>query len=156
MWIYNLFPIFDLFPNRTSDTCKIQSSRLNRIVWSHRWWKVVPSQKFVNIIIRNSRNIQLYQVLQILLAMSSGWMGVSCLPDPLFDSWLFRCVKIPYMHLLPMILSKILKTWGRVQNWRFSEFPKIELKIWSIRTIRKKSLIRIIQIFGKRMGVFRF
>ena len=87
---YNLFLILDLFPDRTSDTCKILSSRLNRILWSHRWWKVVPSQKFVNVIIRNWRNIQLYQVSQILLASSSGLMGVSCLEDPLFVSWWFH------------------------------------------------------------------
>ena len=57
VYIYDLFTIFDLFPNRSSDTCKIQSSRLDRILWSHRWWKVVPSQKFVNIIIRNWINL---------------------------------------------------------------------------------------------------
>jgi len=53
---------------------------------------VVPSQKFVNIIIRNFRIIQLYQVSQILLASSSGLMGVLCLQDPLLESWWFRCV----------------------------------------------------------------
>ena len=76
--IYSLLSILDLFSNRTSDTCKIQSSRLDRILWSHRWWKVVPSQKFVNIIIRNSNRFQVYQVSQILLVSSSGSMGVSC------------------------------------------------------------------------------
>jgi len=66
--------------------------KFSRHVWtgfcgSHGWWKVVPSQKFVNIIIRNSRNIHLYQVSQILLATSSRLIGVSCLQDPLFESW---------------------------------------------------------------------
>ena len=37
---------------------------------------MVPSQKFVNIIIRNRRNSQLYQVSQIVPASSSGLMGV--------------------------------------------------------------------------------
>ena len=53
---------------------------------------MVPSQKFVNIVIRNSRIIQLYQVSQILLESSSGLMGILCLQDPLFESWWFRCV----------------------------------------------------------------
>ena len=51
VWTCNSLSILDLFPNRTSDRCTIQSSRLDRILWSHRWWKVVSSQKFVNIII---------------------------------------------------------------------------------------------------------
>jgi len=78
---------------------------------------VVPSQKFVNNIIRNSRIIQLYEVSQILLASSSGLMGVSCLQDPLFD----RCV-----------ISHALLTYEFLQNsenlksskiWRFPKFP---------------------------------
>jgi len=55
-YLYDLFTILDLFQNITSDTCKIQSSRLDRTLWSHTWWKVVPSPKFVNIIIRNWTN----------------------------------------------------------------------------------------------------
>jgi len=106
--IYNLFPILDLFPNRTSDTCKIQSSRLNRILWSHRLWKVVPSQKFVNIIIRNSRNIQLYQVSQILLASSSGLMSVSFLRNLLFESWWFHCL---ISHIYTYFTSICQKFW---------------------------------------------
>jgi len=31
--------------------------------------------------------VSVYQVSQILLALSSGLMGVSCLQDPLFESW---------------------------------------------------------------------
>ena len=32
----NLLSILDVFSNRFSDTCKIQSSRFDRILWSHR------------------------------------------------------------------------------------------------------------------------
>jgi len=53
LWlIYNPWSIFE----QNFCMCKIQSSRLDRIFWSHRWWKVVPLQKFVNIIIRNWTN----------------------------------------------------------------------------------------------------
>jgi len=71
----NLLSILDVFSNRFSDTCKIQSSRFDRILWSHRWWKEVPSPKFVNIVIRDSNRFQVYHVSQIWLVLSSGWMG---------------------------------------------------------------------------------
>jgi len=75
VWINSLFSIRDLFLNRTSDTCKIQPSRLDRILWSYRWWKVVPSQIFPNIIIRNFENVQVFEDSQILLASSGGFIG---------------------------------------------------------------------------------
>jgi len=155
VYIFNLFPILDLFPNRTSGTCKIQLSRLNRILWSHRWWKVVPSQKFVSIIIRNSRTIQLYHVSQILLASSSGLMGVSCLQDPLFEVWWFRCVISHVYTSYLWISQKFWKLEIKLKFGGFQNFQKIELKILSIRIIRiirKKSLIRIIRIFGQRIN----
>jgi len=46
---------------------------------------VVPSQKFVNIIIRNSLNLQVFEDSQTLLALSSVLLGVSWPRDPWFD-----------------------------------------------------------------------
>jgi len=153
--IYNLFPILDLLPNRTSDTCKIHLSRLNRILWSHTWLKVVPSQKFVNIIIRNSRTIQLHQVSQIPLASSSALMGVSCLQDPLFESWWFRCV---ISHVYTSYLSFSQKFWKLEIKLRFEgfqNFQKIELKNLSIRIIRIIRQKLLIRIFGQRINMTR-
>jgi len=136
----------------------------------------VPTQKFVNIIIRNSRNIQVYQVSQILLSSSSGLMGVSCLQDPLFDSWWCRfdwcCFyyfpitlfsSFAWSSICSDVVTHIYKYYpwlcrkssklenkqkfGGCQNSR-----QIDLKILSIRIIRiirKKSLIRTNRIFGQ-------
>jgi len=94
------------------------------------------SQKFVNLIIRNSRNIHLYQVSQILLATSSRLIGVSCLQDPLFESWWFRCVKSHIYTYYPCICQKFWKLENRLKFGGFQNFQKIELKILSIRVIR--------------------
>ena len=53
--------------------------------WSHRWWKVVLSQHSVNIMIRNWINPSVLG-FAILLALSSGSMGVSCSQDSLVES----------------------------------------------------------------------
>jgi len=52
---------------------------------------VVPPQKFFNILIRNSENVQVFEDLQTLLASSGGLLGVSWPRDPWFDSW---CVEL--------------------------------------------------------------
>jgi len=48
---------------------------------------VVPPQKFVNVLIRYSENVQVFKDLQTLLASSGGLLGVSWPRDPWFDSW---------------------------------------------------------------------
>ena len=48
---------------------------------------MVPPQKFVNIIIRNSENVQVLEDLQTLLASSGGLLGVSWPSNPWFNSW---------------------------------------------------------------------
>jgi len=154
---YNLFSILDLFPNRTSDTCKIQLSRLDRILWSHRWWKVVLSQKFVNILIRNSEYLQVFEDSQILLTSLSGLLGVSWPRDPWFDSWCFddRVLQSPLNQV------DFMKKWWKSEKCKIGKlcgcqnFEKFELKISSIRIIRivrKNSLSRIIRIFGQRIN----
>jgi len=115
-----------LSPNTSSDTCKIQSSRLDRIFWSHKWCKVVPSQKSVNKSIRNSREIQVYQVSQILLALSSGLMGVSCLYNSLFDSrWYRYTPNHIYMYSLDFVKNK------KIENVKFNEF------LWGFQNFQK-------------------
>ena len=103
------------FSPSTGVMTQIQSSRLDRILWSHRRWKVGPSQKFVNIIMRNSVNVQVYQILQILLASSSGLMGVSCLHG---SHSCAAAVQLSYIHGLPMALWKNLnlKTWKQAKK----------------------------------------
>ena len=76
------------------------------------------------LIIRNSSNMQLYQVLQILLASSSALMGVCVLARSIVLILVVPLCISPYIHLLPMNLSKILKTWRQVKIWRFSEYSK--------------------------------
>ena len=48
---------------------------------------MVPPQKFVNILIRNSENVQVLEDLQTLLASSGGLLDVSWPYDPWFNSW---------------------------------------------------------------------
>jgi len=48
---------------------------------------VVPPQKFVNVIIRNSENVQVFDDLQTLLATLGGLLGVSWLRNAWVDSW---------------------------------------------------------------------
>ena len=131
VWIYNWFRILDLFPNRTSDICKIQSSRLNRILWSHGWWKVVPSQNCVNTTIRNSINLQLYQVSQILLASSSSVICVSCLKV---------CCSNPggsvvYFPICTLILHEFVKFF---ENLKTSK----NLEVFELYDYTKKLIIR--------------
>jgi len=47
---------------------------------------VVPQQKFVNIIIRHSENVQVFDDLQTLLATFGGLLGVSWPRNPWVDS----------------------------------------------------------------------
>ena len=49
---------------------------------------MVPSQNFLNVIIRNSEIVQMFEDLQILLASSSGVLGVSWLRNLWFNFWL--------------------------------------------------------------------
>jgi len=56
---------------------------------------VVPPQKFVNIIIRNSENVQVFEDSQTLLASSGDLLGVSWPRDPWFDSWCDEFLKPP-------------------------------------------------------------
>jgi len=125
---------------------------------------VVPSQKFVNIIIRNSRNIQLYQVSRILLATSSGLMGVSCLQDPLFSSWSLRCVKSIHTLITHEFVqnsenlrtSKNLEVFpkNRIENFIDSNYTHYTQKIansntaqeWTNRTVAEHTCSKI-QIF---------
>ena len=159
VWIYSLLSILDLFSNRTSDTCQIQSSRLDRILWSHRWWKVVPSQKFVNIIIRNSNRLQVYQVSQILLVSSSGSMGVSCLRSSLFDSesWWRRCAVTHIQMYYPCFPKNSENLRTSKKSSGLQTFQQIEFKILSIRIIRiirKKSQNRLHRFFGQRINKY--
>ena len=48
---------------------------------------MVPPQKFVNVLIRYSENVQVFKDLQTLLASSGGLLGVSWPRDPWFGSW---------------------------------------------------------------------
>ena len=113
---------------------KIQSSRLDRILWSHRWWKVVLSQKSANESTRNSRVNQMYQVSQILLASSSGLMGVSCLQNSLFDTRWYRhaptCMAVTFSQILktwiPIKFSEVFKIFKK-SNWKFYRFELFEL-----------------------------
>jgi len=136
--IYNLFWILDLFPNRTSDTCKIQSSRFDRILWSQRWWKVVSPQKFVNIVIRNSENVQVFEDLQTLLASSGGLLGVSWPRDPWFDSWCdeFSETSIASISFYEEILEIrknanfqffVVFRISKNSNWNFHQFKLFKL-----------------------------
>ena len=49
---------------------------------------MVPSQNFIDIIIINSEIVQVFEDSQILLASSSGILGVSWLRNLWFDSFL--------------------------------------------------------------------
>ena len=69
---------------------------------------MVPLQKFVNIFIRNSENVQICEDLQILLATSSGLLGISWPCDLWFDSWFddvsyVLCLLIDSNQCLPRI-----------------------------------------------------
>ena len=124
-------------------------------LWSHRWWKVVPSQNFLNIIIRNPEIVQVFEDSQILLASSSGFLGVSWLRNLWFDSWLddFSSISISSLRFR----EEIVEIQKKCNIWicGLQNFEKFELKISSIRMIRiirKNSLIRIIWIFGQRIN----
>jgi len=146
VYIYNLFSILDLFPNRTSDTCKIQSLRLDRILWSHRWWKVVLSEKLINIIIRNWS----VSGFALLLASSSGLTGVSCSQAPLFETCLCHYVRIHvYKFYLDFVKNsenlktskngEVLRIFGK-SNRKFNrvelyELPSPPHQVWSTEVL---------------------
>jgi len=114
---------------------------------------VIPSQNFLNIIIRNSEIVQVFEDSQILLASSSGLLCVSWLRNLIPGSIIF--LRSPFYHL--DFMRKFCKSEKNSQHeCRGSQnFKKFELKIVSIRIIRiirKNSLIRIIRIFGQRIN----
>jgi len=117
---------------------------------------VVASQNFLNIFIRNSEIVQVFEDLQILLASSSGLFGRFLVHNLWFDPWLVDFSEISISSL--RFHEKILET-RKNAKYEFcgvQNFDKIEFKISSIRIIRivrTNSPIRIIQIFGQRINI---
>jgi len=89
---------------------------------------VVPSENFLNIIIRNSEIVQVFEDSQILLASSSGFLGVSWLRNLWFDSGLDDFSEISISSL--RFHEEILKIRKKRRIWIlwFEEFRKIRIE----------------------------